>query len=168
MTPRLLPALLLPLLLAACGTDQFERELALEESGVRLAREADAGDYGLITAAELKARIDAGDDFVLVDAMPFADSFAKGHLPGAVNFLFPVPVMDRWDAAGTDGKSLEDYRALLGDDLDREVITYCGFVKCTRSHNAAVFARQLGFTKVTRFPGGIFAWKGAGFPVVAD
>ncbi len=168
MTPRLLLSLLLPFLLAACGTDQFERELQLEESGVRLAREAADGDYGLITAAELKAKLDAGEDLLLIDAMPFEDSYAKGHLPGAEHFLFPIPVMEGWDAAETGGKSLDDYRALLGDDLDREIIAYCGFVRCTRSHNAAVFARQLGFGNVKRFPGGIFAWKGAGFPLETD
>ena len=38
-------------------------------------------------------------------------------------------------------------------------------MKCTRSHNAAVFAKKLGYKNVYRFPGGIFAWKGADPPV---
>jgi len=37
-------------------------------------------------------------------------------------------------------------------------------VKCTRSHNAAVFAKKLGYKNVYCFPGGIFAWKGADHP----
>jgi rhodanese-related sulfurtransferase len=36
-------------------------------------------------------------------------------------------------------------------------------VKCTRSHNGAVWAKKLGYKNVYRFSGGIFAWKGAGF-----
>jgi len=44
-------------------------------------------------------------------------------------------------------------------------VIYCGFVKCTRSHNGAVWARKLGYKNVLRYPGGIFAWKGAKYPV---
>jgi rhodanese-related sulfurtransferase len=55
--------------------------------------------------------------------------------------------------------------AFLGPDKDKTLVFYCGFVKCTRSHNGAAFAKKLGYKNVYRFPGGIFAWKGAGFPV---
>ncbi|MGD8334165.1 MAG: rhodanese-like domain-containing protein [Desulfobacterales bacterium] len=45
------------------------------------------------------------------------------------------------------------------------MVIYCGFVKCTRSHNGAAWAVKLGYKNVYRYPGGIFAWKGADFPV---
>ena len=73
--------------------------------------------------------------------------------------------MANWDAKETGGKSMEDFAALLGPDKDRTLVFYCGFVKCTRSHNGAVFAKQLGYKNVYRFPGGIFAWKGADYKV---
>ena len=41
---------------------------------------------------------------------------------------------------------------------------YCGFVKCTRSHNGAMWAVKNGYTNVFRHPGGVFAWKGAKYP----
>ena len=66
------------------------------------------------------------------------------------------------------GKSLEDYEKLLGEDKDRLIVAYCGFVKCARSHNAAAFARELGYTDVKRFPGGIYAWKGAGHKLTTN
>jgi rhodanese-related sulfurtransferase len=44
-------------------------------------------------------------------------------------------------------------------------VIYCGFVKCTRSHNGAAWAVRNGYTNVYRYPGGIFAWKGAKYPV---
>ena len=53
----------------------------------------------------------------------------------------------------------------LGPDKERLIVFYCGFVKCTRSHNAAAFAKKLGYKNVYRFPGGIFAWKGGDYPV---
>ena len=69
-----------------------------------------------------------------------------------------------WDSIETAGKSQADYEKLLGSDKNKTIVVYCGFVKCTRSHNGAMWAKKLGYTNVFRHPGGIFAWKGAGFP----
>jgi len=44
-------------------------------------------------------------------------------------------------------------------------VIYCGFVKCTRRHNGVAWAKKLGYKNVYRYPGGIFAWKGAEYPV---
>ena len=146
------------------GINKFEREVETEAAAVKLSRERLAGAYDLITAAELKKKIDAGDEMLIVDTMPLEESYKNAHVPGAVSFLFDKEVMESWDEAKTGGKSQEDYRALLGEDLDRPIVVYCGFVKCARSHNGAAFAREIGYTNVKRFPGGIYAWKGEGFP----
>lgn len=111
--------------------------------------------------------IDEGKPMVLVDTMPYDASYRKEHIPGAKNFLFPVPRMSSWDAKETDGKTEADFTALLGEDKDKPVVFYCGFVKCTRSDNGAAWARKLGYTQVYRFPGGLFSWKGADFPLEA-
>lgn len=151
-------------LAVGCGQNKFQREVETESAAVKLARETAAGDYELVTTEELKALIAAGDDFALIDAMPYEDSFKKEHLAGAKNFLFPKDAVDTddWDADACDGKSQDDFAALLGDDKDALIVTYCGFVKCARSHNAAAWARQMGYTNVKRYAGGIYAWKGAG------
>ena len=141
--------------------DKFQDEVETEKVAVKLARDTIKGDYGLVTTAELKALVDANTDMVIVDAMPYADSYAKEHVPGAVQFLFPVKEMATWDTGETDGKTEADYEKLLGPDKDKLVVVYCGFVKCGRSHNAGLWARKLGYTNVKRYPGGIFAWKGA-------
>ena len=73
--------------------------------------------------------------------------------------------MEAWDTAKTGGKTLKDFEALLGPDKKKLLVFYCGFVKCTRSHNGAVWAKKLGYENVVRFPGGIYAWKGAKYPV---
>jgi rhodanese-related sulfurtransferase len=72
--------------------------------------------------------------------------------------------MPAWDSKETDGKTVEDYKVQLGPDAEKTIVIYCGFVKCTRSHNGAIWARKLGYKNVFRFPGGIFAWKGAKYP----
>jgi rhodanese-related sulfurtransferase len=143
---------------------KFEAETTKEAEAVKLYRDATAAGYDLITTTELKKMIDEGKDMVIVDTMPYEDSYKKEHVPGALQFLFPIPDMKEWDDKETAGKTQADFEALLGPDKNKTIVIYCGFVKCTRSHNGAVWAKKLGYTNVYRFPGGIFAWKGAGFP----
>ncbi len=150
---------------AFLGNDKFEQEVVKETDAIKLTREVQRGGYGIVSTAELKAMIDAKEDIAIIDTMPYEDSFKKGHIPGAKQFLFPIPEMAAWDSAETDAKTKDDFIALLGPDKSRKIIFYCGFVKCTRSHNGALWAVKLGYTNVLRQPGGIFAWKGAGFEV---
>jgi rhodanese-related sulfurtransferase len=147
------------------GADKFAQEVEKEKGAVKLAREVQRGDYDVITTDELKALIDKKQDMLIIDTMPYEASYKKEHVPGAKQFLFPIPDMVEWDAAKTDGKTVEQYQELLGPDKDKLIIVYCGFVKCTRSHNGAAWAKKLGYTNVKRYPGGIFAWKGAKNPV---
>ncbi|MDJ0720281.1 MAG: rhodanese-like domain-containing protein [Desulfobacterales bacterium] len=157
------------LVLGFCGPasakDRFEKEVEKEAGAIKLVREIRSGGYDVVGTLELKQWIDAGRDMVIVDTMPLEASFKKNHVPGAVQFLFPIADMATWDATETDGRSPADYEALLGADKNRTVVVYCGFVKCTRSHNGAAWAVKLGYKNVYRHPGGIFAWKGAGLPV---
>jgi rhodanese-related sulfurtransferase len=145
--------------------NKFEKEVAKEAGAVKLVREVQRGGYDVVTTEELKKWIDSGKNMLIVDTMPFEASYKKEHVPGAVQFLFPIPEMKQWDTKETDGKSQEDFIKLLGDDKDRLIVIYCGFVKCTRSHNGAAWAVKLGYKNVYRYPGGIFAWKGAKYPV---
>ncbi|MFC1883214.1 rhodanese-like domain-containing protein [Thermodesulfobacteriota bacterium] len=147
------------------GGDKFEREVEKEKGAVKLVREVQRDGYDVVTAEELRKWIDSGKEMVIVDTMPFEASYKKQHVPGAVQFLFPIPDMTTWDTKETDGKSKEDYIKLLGPDKDKTIVVYCGFVKCTRSHNGAAWAKKIGYRNVYRYPGGIFAWKGAKYPV---
>ena len=150
---------------AAFLGNKFEKEVEKETGAVKLVREVQRGRYDVVTTEELKNWIDSGKEMLIVDTMPYEDSYKKQHVPGAVQFLFPIPGMKEWDTRETDGKTMEDYKKLLGDNKDKPVVIYCGFVKCTRSHNGAVWAVKLGYKDVFRYPGGIFAWKGADFPI---
>lgn len=145
--------------------DKFGQELDKEAGAVKLVHEVENGGYKVVTADELKQWIDNKKDMVIVDTMPYEASYKKGHVPGAKQFLFPVPEMGTWDLKETDGKTQADYEALLGVDKNVTIVIYCGFVKCTRSHNGAAWAVKLGYKNVYRQPGGIFAWKGAGYPM---
>ena len=145
--------------------NKFEKEMEKEAGAVKLVREVQRGGYDVVTTEELKKWIDSGKDMVIVDTMPYEDSYKKIHVPGAVQFLFPIPDMNQWDINEKDGKSQDDFIKLLGSDKDKPIVVYCGFVKCTRSHNGAAWAVKLDYKNVYRYCGGIFAWKGAKYPV---
>ncbi len=149
----------------AFGKDKFEEELEKEQGAIKLAREIQRGGYDIVSTEELKKMLDEKKDILVIDTMPYQDSYKKEHVPGAKQFLFPIPDMLTWDAKETGGQTIDDYRAILGPDTEKTIVIYCGFVKCTRSHNGAVWARKLGYKNVFRYPGGIFAWKGAKYPV---
>ncbi len=151
----------------AFGNSKFKSEVEKEAVAVKLLREVTHGGYDVITTAELADLKASGEDILIIDTMPLEASYNKNHVPGAVQFLFPIPEMKEWNNEETAGKSEEDFKSLLGDDKDKKIIVYCGFVKCTRSHNGALWAKKLGYKNVYRYPGGIFAWKGAGFDVAS-
>ena len=138
----------------------FESEADNEQLAVTFAREAARGEYRVLTTQELKAWMDQKKPMLVVDTMPFEDSYKKQHVPGAVQFEFPIPEMKDMDPARQ-----EKFRQFLGPDTKRIIVFYCGFTKCTRSHNAAMWARKMGYEQVYRCPGGIKAWRELGFPV---
>ena len=147
----------------ALGGSKFEQEVEKEQGAVKLVREVMKGGYDVITTVELDALMKSGEEILIIDTMPYEESYKKEHVPGAKQFLFPIPDMNTWDSKETAGKSQDDYKAMLGADLDRKIVIYCGFVKCTRSHNGAMWAKKMGYKNVFRYTGGIYAWKGAGF-----
>lgn len=149
---------------ASSGFCWGKKELETEASAVKLLREVERGGYKIVTTDELKAWMDENKDMVIVDTMPYEASYKKNHVESAVQFLFPIPDMNTWDPGETANKNKQDYEKLLGPDKNKTIVVYCGFVKCTRSHNGAVWAKKLGYTNVYRYPGGIKAWQEAKYP----
>lgn len=102
-----------------------------------------------IDVAELRRKIEAGESFVLVDALP-PMSYAHSHLPGAIN----VPPT-RADASVR--RRIPDKRA--------EVVVYCANPNCEDSHETARRLVELGYTNVWHYAGGKDEWRGAGLPL---
>ena len=142
--------------MAAWGT----KELEMEKVAVTFSREMAQGGYQILTTEELKGWMDQKKAMLVVDTMPYEASYKKQHVPGAVQMEFPIPEMTQ-----IDDKTKAALEKLLGQDKDRLVVFYCGFVKCTRSHNGAMWAVRLGYRNVFRYPGGIKAWDEADYPV---
>jgi rhodanese-related sulfurtransferase len=136
------------------------KEVETEKIAVKFAREVIRGGYGILSTDELQGWLDQKKDMLIVDTMPYEDSYKKQHIPSAVQFELPIPEMTEMD-----DQTKADFVKLLGPDKDRLIVVYCGFTKCGRSHNGAMWAIKLGYRNVYRCPGGIKAWNEAGFPV---
>jgi len=146
--------------LTGCGQSWSNKELETEKTAVNLVREAARGNYQIIPTEEMEAWIEQKKDMLIVDTMPYEDSYKKHHLPGAVPYEFPIPEMKEMD-----DNAKAKFEKFLGPDKDKVLVFYCGFTKCTRSHNGAMWAEKLGYKKVYRCPGGIKAWMEAGYLV---
>jgi thiosulfate/3-mercaptopyruvate sulfurtransferase len=152
------------LLILGCGQGSLStKELNTEKIATNFHKEVVRGGYLVVTAPELKGWIDKKKDMLIIDTMPFAASYQKHHVPGAKQFEFPIPEVKEM----TDARKAA-FIKVLGPDKNKVLVFYCGFVKCTRSHNGAMWAKKLGYTHVYRYPGGIKAWMEAGYPVEAS
>jgi len=151
------------ILIIASPSVAFEwgtKELSNEGIAVNFAREVERGGYSIVSTKELKKWIDQKKPVLIIDTMPYEDSYKKQHIPGAKQIEFPIPELKE-----IDGKKKQVFIKLLGPDRDRLIVFYCGFTKCTRSHNGAMWAVKLGYKNVYRYPGGIKAWMQADYPV---
>ena len=161
--PGWFTVILMLFIFGTCGgawaLDWGTREMDTEKLAVKFYREVAGGGYKIVTTEELKDLTDKKQDMLIIDTMPMEDSFVKNHVAGAVSFELPVEELSKMD-----DKTREDFVKLLGPDKNRCLVFYCGFVKCARSHNGALWAVKLGYTNVYRYPGGIKAWLEAEYP----
>ena len=103
-----------------------------------------------LTAADLKSAI-AAKTAVLLDANG-SESFAKGHIPGAIDFT----------------ANEKDLAKVLPADKGALIIAYCGGPKCGAWKSAASAVAKLGYTNVKHFSGGLKGWQEAGEKLVAS
>jgi rhodanese-related sulfurtransferase len=98
---------------------------------------------------ELKAKLDRGDKFRLVETLA-SDEFQRSHLPGATN-LPP--------------DQIEAKAAQILPDRQQEVVVYCGSATCNASEDAARDLEAQGYKQVRRYVGGKKDWIAAGLPI---
>ncbi len=103
----------------------------------------------LITRDDLKAKLERGDDFVLIDTLP-ETAFHKGHLPGAINIR-------------SDDILAEAPRRI--PDKDADIVVYCASETCKRAGLSAERLLSLGYTRVLHYVGGKKDWVAAGLPL---
>ena len=102
------------------------------------------------TVDEVKARLDRGDKFVLVDVREESE-FQKDHLPNAIHL-----------GKGVIERDIEQ----KVPDTNTPMILYCG--GGFRSALAADNLQKMGYTQVLSMDAGIRGWREKGYPLTKD
>jgi rhodanese-related sulfurtransferase len=100
-----------------------------------------------VTIADVKARLDRGETFHLVDVREDGE-FAVDRVPGA-----------RHLGRGILERDIEQ----TIPDKDADIVLYCG--GGFRSALAALSLQKMGYARVASMDGGIRAWREAGLPI---
>jgi rhodanese-related sulfurtransferase len=98
---------------------------------------------------DVKARLDRGDKFVLVDVREESE-YAKDHLPGAIHL-----------GKGIIERDIEE----RVPELNTSIVLYCG--GGYRSALAADNLQKMGYTNVLSMDGGIRGWREKHFPLTS-
>ncbi len=102
-----------------------------------------------VTVDDVKARLDRGEKFHLVDVREESE-WAKDHLPGAIHL-----------GKGVLERDVEERLP----DTGAEIVLYCG--GGFRSALAADNLQKMGYTNVLSMDGGIRAWREKGYPLTS-
>ena len=121
----------------------MKRFLTLIAAGL-LAGTAFAGEFPDISISEVKA-LAKSHKAVIIDVNG-SESYAKGHVPGALDF------------SAIEGK----FAKSLPEDKNGLIIAYCGGPKCKAYQAAATAAQKLGYKNVKHMSAGISGWMQAG------
>ena len=162
---KTLLALALTTLFAAptFAESQNFKENEIEQIVIKIHSEATQGGSELLSVGDLKQMLEGKESFVLIDAHPKAQ-FDAAFIGGANNFEFQGKFTHKWSEDALGGAQ-DAYKSLLGDDLNKKIVVYCGGNQCGRSNTAAMWTKELGYHHVYRVTSGIKGWQDAGFPV---
>lgn len=122
----------------------MKKLLCLLALTVFAAAPAFAGEFPDITIPEVKKEIAAGK-VVIIDVNG-AQSYKKGHVPGALNFA----------------EVSKELASKLPADKATLIVAYCGGPACNAYTRAANAAKELGYTNVKHMSAGISGWVKAG------
>jgi len=101
-----------------------------------------------IDREELRAKLDRGDNFKLVNALG-EWAFRAKRIPGSLHFSTPEEAM----------------RTLARDD---DIVVYCSDVNCPASVAAYYTLEKAGYRNVSRYSGGLADWEQAGYPLEGE
>jgi rhodanese-related sulfurtransferase len=116
-------------------------------AAVFCAASVQAGEFPDISVAELQTAIK--EKKVTVLDVNGSDAYAKGHIPGAIDFR----------------ATKAEIAKQLPADKSALVVAYCGGPTCNAYAAAAKAAKELGYTNVKHLSAGISGWKSAGAEV---
>jgi rhodanese-related sulfurtransferase len=102
----------------------------------------------VISADDLKAKLDRGDEFRLVNALGDWEFNAK-RIPGSEHFT----------------KAEQAVEAIRPDE---DVVVYCSNPACRASQKLYKDLVERGFENIRRFEGGLSEWEDKGYPLEGE
>ncbi len=142
------------------GSSPKGLEAPIEQAAINFAADINENKYRIVTTAELKKWFDEKREITIISTLPSAQDRESGMIPGALNATMPT------SAKEFTPEDREHMLMAAGNDKQRPLVVYCGFMACRRSHFGAMMLVDMGFKNVYRYPAGITAWAEAGYPVV--
>lgn len=163
---------------------KITNEVAAETFSYNFYNEVKEGDYELIDTATLANN---QSKYIIIDTMP-EGWWNQRRIPGSINQVvgamngpeFKILSQEKKDLLKKLGqvcgkktyyynkktkkwqsKKIKGAKKKKMVNKDKKIVVYCGFTGCARSHQAAMYLRKQGFTKVYRYAGGISAWVDA-------
>lgn len=153
------PAVCSPELQAACGIKGAPTPgqacplpasvLELTPAETEAQAKLQAQGIAFVSAGQLSALVRAGRPPIIVDVLP-PESYLASHVQGAIN----IPVGE-----------IKTLAPKVLPDRTAPVVVYCGSFKCGASVKAALALKELGYTNVLDFKGGLAGWKEAKLPL---
>ena len=113
-------------------------------AAVLISASAFAGEFPDISITEVKTLTES-KKVVIIDVNG-SESFAKAHIPGALNF-------DTIEASLAKS---------LPADKNTQIVAYCGGPRCNAYKAAATAAEKLGYKNIKHMSAGISGWVSAG------
>jgi len=107
---------------------------------------APVGTFTTISVGDLKARLDAGEQLLVLDVRTPEEYSQDGHIAGST--LLPIQELSQ-----------------RLDELEKDQPIACFCRSGNRSRTACTQLAQAGFTNLVNVDGGIVAWKAASYPV---
>lgn len=98
-------------------------------------------EFQLNTITMIEAESLLGKEGVYFFDVNTLELWAEGYLPGAIYF------------------NVKNWKKLLPENKDTQMIFYCANRLCNASEIAARAAMRLGYTNVRQMPDGIYGWR---------
>jgi rhodanese-related sulfurtransferase len=150
LTYILLAVFAFSVVLTSCGTKTMEGPDDYVEVALK--------NVEKITVEDMKAKLDAGEDYLLLDVRDL-NEHNPGFIPGSLclsrgTLEFNIGKKEYWD-----------HKKLNMPEKDKEIIVYCK--KGHRGILAANTLQEMGYTNVKYIDGGFKAWE-LKYPTVYD
>jgi len=118
----------------------------------KIAKKVESVGATFLTAAGLNEKIKSGQPPVIINVLPVA-SYTSSRIKGSINIPYK-------EVGALAPKVLPDKNA--------EVVVYCGSYQCGASIQAAKTLKELGYTNVYDYKGGLKEWTERGLPLEGD